>query len=114
MTVKTTTRQTGDVTIVDLAGRVTVGAGAIALSETIRQLVAAGSKKLLINLADLAYIDSSGVGELVASLTVVTKQGGAMKLLSPSKRVAELLHITHIDALFEIFDSEEAAVRSFS
>jgi anti-sigma B factor antagonist len=114
MIVKITTRQAGGVTIVDVAGRYTLGGGTITFSDTVRQLVADGHKRLLLNLADLAYIDSSGLGEMVASLTVAAKQGGSLKLLGPSPRVSALLQITRVDKLFEIFDNEPDALRSFA
>ena len=113
MTVNTKTRTSGDVTIVDITGRATLGGGATVFSETLRSLAAAGNKKLLLNLAELSYIDSSGLGELVASLTIVTKDGGTLKLLNPTARVKELLKITRVNSLFQIFEDEAAAVKSF-
>lgn len=108
------TRQSGDVTIVDVAGRVTLGGGSVIFSNTARQLTGGGHKNLVFNMADISYLDSSGLGELVASLTIVSKQGGSLKLLNPSPRVKELLKITRVDKLFQVFDNEEAAVRSFA
>jgi anti-sigma B factor antagonist len=108
------TRQSGNVTIVDVAGRVTLGGGSVIFSNTARELTAGGHKNLVFNMADISYLDSSGLGELVASLTVATKQGGSLKLLNPVARVKELLKITRVDKLFQIFDNEEAAVRSFA
>lgn len=114
MIVSAKTRQAGDVTVVDLSGRVTLGPSANSFAGTIRQLSAAGHKNLLLNFADISYIDSSGLGELVASLTTVSKEGGAMKLLNPSKRVQEILEITKVNRLFQVFDDEAAALRSFA
>ena len=114
MNVTTKTRQSGNVTIVDLAGRVTLGASATALSDQIRALAAAGQKHLVLNLAELQYIDSSGVGELVASLTAVTRLGGSISLLNPIGRVRELLEITRVNLLFKIYDNEPAAVSAAS
>lgn len=114
MIVSTKNRESGGVTIVDFAGRATLGGGTVTFSDAIRDLVTAGHMKLLLNLAGISYIDSSGLGELVSSLTIASKQGGSLKLLSPTKRVMELLKITHVDSLFQIFDDEEAAVRSFA
>jgi anti-sigma B factor antagonist len=114
MIVTAKTRQAGDVTVVDLAGRVTVGPSANSFADTIRKLSAAGHKNLLLNFADISYMDSSGLGELVASLTAVTKGGGSMKLLKPSKRVEEILQITKVNTLFQVFDDEAAAVKSFA
>ncbi len=114
MNVNTNTRQSGSVTIVDLTGRVTMGSSATAFSDKIRGLAAAGHKHLVLNLAALEYIDSSGLGELVASLTAVSRLGGSMNLLSPAKRVRELLQITKVNSLFQIFDDEQSAVSAAS
>lgn len=114
MLVTTETRQAGDVTIVDLTGDVKWGPSASSLSGAIRRLATDGNKKILLNLAGISYIDSSGLGELVTGLTVVVKQGGALKLLRPAERVKALLRITSLDTLFQVFDDEDAAVRSFA
>ena len=113
MSVKLTTRQVGDVTVVDAAGRITLGEGASVFRDTIRDLVAKGSKKLLINLSEVSYIDSSGIGEMVSGFTTVTNSGGQLKLLGLSKRVKDLLQITKLYTVFEAFDDETEAVRSF-
>lgn len=113
MSVKLTTRQVGDVTVVDAAGRITLGDGASTFRDTIRDLAAAGQRKLLLNLGDVSYIDSSGIGELVSGFTTVTNQGGQVKLLNLTKRVKDLLQITKLYTVFEVFDDETAAVRSF-
>jgi anti-sigma B factor antagonist len=109
-----TTRQVGDVTIVDVVGRITLGEGASALRETIRGLVAKGQKKILLNLGEVSYIDSSGIGELVSGFTTVTNNGGTLKLLNLTKRVQDLLQITKLYTVFEVFDRESTAVASFS
>jgi len=114
VSVKLTTRQVGDVTVVDAVGRITLGEGASTFRDTIRDLAANGQKKLLLNLAEVSYIDSSGIGELVSSYTTVTNQGGTVKLLSLAKRVQDLLQITKLYTVFEVFDDEAKAVRSFS
>jgi anti-sigma B factor antagonist len=114
MLVTTETRQAGDVTIVDVTGDVKWGPSASSLSGAIRRLATDGHQRLLLNLAEISYIDSSGLGELVTGLTVVAKQGGALKLLKPSERVQAVLRITSLDTLFQVFDDEEAAVRSFA
>ena len=114
MNVKLTTRKVGDVTVIDAAGRITLGEGASSLRDTIRGLVAAGEKKLLLNLAEVSYIDSSGIGELVSGFTSVTNQGGQLKLLNLTKRIKDLLQITKLYTVFEVFDSEAEAIRSFS
>ena len=109
-----TTRQVGDVTVIDAAGRITLGEGASTFRDTIRDLATKGNKKLLVNLGDVSYIDSSGIGEMVSGFTTVTNHGGQLKLLSLSKRVKDLLQITKLYTVFEVFDDEASAVRSFS
>ena len=114
MSVKLTTRQVGDVTVVDAVGRITLGEGASTFRDTIRDLVSNGQKKLLLNLAEVSYIDSSGIGEMVSGFTTVTNQGGQVKLLNLTKRVKDLLQITKLYTVFEVFEDEAAAVRSYS
>ena len=114
MSVKLTTRQVGDVTVIDAVGRITLGDGASAFRDTIRSLVGSGQKKLLLNLAEVSYIDSSGIGEMVSGFTTVTNQGGIVKLLGLNKRVKDLLQITKLYTVFEVFDDEAHAVRSFA
>ena len=111
---KTSTRQTNGVTIMDLSGRITLGEGSVVLREQIRDLLAKGQKKILLNLADVTYIDSSGIGELVSGFTTVTNNGGQLKLLNLTKRVKDLLQITKLYTVFEVFDDEAEAIRSFS
>jgi anti-sigma B factor antagonist len=113
VSVKLTSRQVGDVTVVDAAGRITLGEGASTFREKIRELVNNNSKKILLNLGDVTYIDSSGIGELVSGFTTVTNSGGQLKLVGLSKRVKDLLQITKLYTVFEVFDDEAAAVRSF-
>ncbi len=114
MSVKLTTRQVGDVSVMDAVGRITLGEGSSVFRETLRDLVAKGQKKVLLNLADVSYIDSSGIGELVSGFTSVTNQGGQLKLLNLNKRVKDLLQITKLYTVFEVFEDEAAAVRSFA
>ena len=114
MSVNLTTRQVGDVTVVDAVGRITLGEGSSLLREDLRQMIGKGQKKILLNLAEVSYIDSSGIGELVSGFTTVTNQGGELKLLNLTKRVHDLLQITKLYTVFEVFDDEAAAVRSFS
>ena len=114
MSVKLTTRQVGDVTVIDATGRITLGEGASTFRDTVRDLATKGNKKLLVNLGDVSYIDSSGIGEMVSGFTTVTNHGGQLKLLGLSKRVKDLLQITKLYTVFEVFDDEAAAVRSFS
>ena len=113
MSVQITTRLDGDVTIVDVAGKITLGDGSSALRDKVKDLNAAGVKKILINLGDVNYIDSSGIGELVSAFTTVSNTGGALKLLNLTKRVHDLLQITKLYTVFEVFDSEVSGVKSF-
>lgn len=114
MSVKLTIRKVGDVTVIDAVGRITLGEGASSFRDTVRDLVAKGEKQLMLNLAKVTYIDSSGIGELVSGFTTVTNQGGQLKLLSLTKRIQDLLQITKLYTVFEVFDDEAAGVRSFS
>lgn len=114
MSVKLTTRQVGDVTVIDATGRITLGEGASTFRDTIRDLATKGDKKLLVNLSDVSYIDSSGIGEMVSGFTTVTNHGGQLKLLGLSKRVKDLLQITKLYTVFEVFEDEASAVRSFA
>ena len=114
MSVKLTTRQVGDVTVIDVAGRITLGEGSSALREAMKDLVTKGQKKILLNLGDVSYIDSSGIGELVSGFTTVTNSGGNLKLLNLNKRVKDLLQITKLYTVFEVHEDEAAAIRSFA
>ena len=113
MSVKLTTRQVGDVTVIDATGRITLGEGASTFRDAIRDLATKGDKKLLVNLSDVSYIDSSGIGEMVSGFTTVTNHGGLLKLLGLSKRVKDLLQITKLYTVFDVHTDEAAAVRSF-
>lgn len=113
MSVKLNTRQVGDVSVVDVAGRITLGEGSSALRDTLRSLVTNNHKKILLNLGEVSYIDSSGIGELVSGFTTVTNQGGQLKLLNLTKRVKDLLQITKLYTVFDVHEDEAAAVRSF-
>jgi anti-sigma B factor antagonist len=108
-----TTREVSHVTIVDLSGRITLGDETGKLRDTIRQLIAAGKKKIILNLAHIDYIDSSGVGELVSGYTAVRNSGGDLKLLSLTKKVQDVLHVTKLYTVFDIKDDEFTAVKSF-
>jgi anti-sigma B factor antagonist len=114
VSVKLTTRKIGDVTVIDAVGRITLGEGSSSFRDTIRDLAKQGERKLLLNLAEVTYIDSSGIGELVSAYTTVTNQRGQLKLLHLTKRIKELLQITKLYTVFDVFDSETTAVRSFS
>jgi anti-sigma B factor antagonist len=114
VSVKLSNRQVGDVTVVDATGRITLGEGASTLRDSMRDLAAKGNKKLLLNLSEVSYIDSSGIGEMVSSYTTITNHGGQLKLLGLSKRVKDLLQITKLYTVFEVFEDEASAVRSFA
>jgi anti-sigma B factor antagonist len=114
MSIKLSSRQVGDVRVVDAAGRITLGEGSSALRDMLRDMVAKGQKKILLNLGEVSYIDSSGIGELVSGFTTVTNQGGSLKLLGLTKRVKDLLQITKLYTVFDVHDDEASAVRSFS
>ena len=106
-------RQAGDVTILDLRGEVRIGEGSIALRDAIRHLADSGKKKLLLNLAGVSYIDSSGIGELIANYTTVSRQGGQLKLLKLTDRVQNLLVITKLLTVFDAYEDEAEALKSF-
>jgi anti-sigma B factor antagonist len=107
-------RHVGDVTVIDAAGRITLGEGASAFRDLLRDLAAKGDKKILLNLGEVSYIDSSGIGEMVSGFTTLTNHGGQLKLMGLSKRVKDLLQITKLYTVFEVFDSEADAIRSFA
>jgi anti-sigma B factor antagonist len=114
MSVQLTTREKGDVTIVDASGRLTLGGGTSTLRTKIRELVAGGSRRIVLNLADVTYMDSSGLGELIGAHTTITTAGGEMKLLHLAKRVHDLLKLTKLYTVFEVFEDEALAVGSFA
>ena len=113
MSMKVSTRQVDGVTILDLSGRITLGEGSVQLRDAVRDLLSKGSKKILLNLGDVNYIDSSGIGELVSAYTAVRNQGGDLKLLNLTKKVHDLLQITKLYTVFDIKDDEASAVASF-
>ncbi|MCS6873215.1 MAG: STAS domain-containing protein [Pyrinomonadaceae bacterium] len=110
---KISERQAGDVTILDLEGKITIGEGSVALRTAVRRLLSEGKKKILLNLAEVSYIDSSGIGELVSSFTTVSKEGGSLKLLNLTQKVQDLLAITKLLTVFDTYDNEEEALASF-
>jgi anti-sigma B factor antagonist len=114
MSMKLTTREVSGVTIVDLSGKITLGEGGTTLREEVRKLLAAGSKKIVLNLAEVSYIDSSGLGELVSAYTAVKNAGGELKLLNLTSKVRDLLVITKLVTVFDVKDDEAAAVSSFA
>ena len=107
-------RSVGDVMVLDVKGKVTLGEGDEMLKDKVNSLVNQGHKKIILNLADVPYIDSAGLGEVVRTYTTVSRQGGSLKLLNLTKRITDLLSITKLLTVFETFDSENEAVRSFS
>jgi anti-sigma B factor antagonist len=107
-------RQAGDVTVLDLSGKVTIGEGSVALRNAIRRLLGEGKNKILLNLGGVGYIDSSGIGEIVSSFTAVNKEGGTLKLLNLTQKIQDLLAITKLLTVFDVFDSEAEALSSFS
>jgi anti-sigma B factor antagonist len=107
-------RAVGDVVVLDLKGRVTMGEGDELLKDKVNSLVNQGHRKIVLNLADVPYVDSAGLGEIVRTYTTVSRQGGSLKLLNLTKRITDLLSITKLLTVFETFDSENDAVSSFS
>jgi anti-sigma B factor antagonist len=107
-------RQAGDVTILDLDGKVTIGEGSVALRSAIRRLVGEGKKKILLNLSGVGYVDSSGIGELVSSFTAVNKEGGQLKLLNLTQKIQDLLAITKLLTVFDTFENEGDALGSYN
>ena len=107
-------RAVGDVMILDLKGKITLGEGDELLKDKINSLVNQGHRKIILNLAGVPYIDSAGLGEVVRTYTTVSRQGGSLKLLNLTKRITDLLSITKLLTVFETYDSEADAVRSFS
>ena len=106
-------RQDGGVTILDLSGKITIGEGSVQLREAVRGLLDSGKKEILLNLGDVSYVDSSGIGELVSSYTTTQNQGGHLKLLNLTKKIQDLLMITKLLTVFQTFDNEQEAVASF-
>ncbi len=107
-------RAVGDVTVLDLKGRVTLGEGDELLKDKVNSLLNQGRRKLVLNLAEVPYVDSAGLGEIVRTYTTVSRQGGSLKLLNLTKRIADLLSITKLLTVFETFDTEADAVKSFT
>jgi anti-sigma B factor antagonist len=114
VSMKASTRQVDGVTIVDLSGRITLGEGSVVLRDTVKDLLGKGQKKILLNLGDVSYIDSSGIGELVSAFTSVRNQGGELKLLHLTKKVHDLLQITKLYTVFDVKDDEAGAISAFA
>ncbi len=113
MSMKFQTRQVDGVTILDLSGRITLGEGSVTLRDAVRDVLTKGSNKILLNLGDVNYIDSSGIGELVSAYTSVKGAGGELKLLNLTKKVHDLLQITKLYTVFDVKDDEAAAIAAF-
>lgn len=107
-------RQAGDVTILDMEGKVTIGEGSVALRNTIRTLLGEGKNKILLNLGGVGYIDSSGIGELVSSFTAVNKEGGQLKLLNLTQKIQDLLAITKLLTVFDVYENEGEALSGYN
>ena len=113
MSMKVSTRQVDGVTIVDCSGRITLGEGSVILRDTVRDLLSKGNKKIVLNLADVNYIDSSGIGELVSGYVSASHRHGRMKLCKLTKRVRDLLQVTRLYGVLDIYEWEEDALQSF-
>jgi anti-sigma B factor antagonist len=113
MSMKLTTREVSEVTILDLGDRITLDEESGRLRDAVREIIVKGSKKIIVNLGEVSYIDSSGLGELVSAFTAVKKAGGELKLLNVTKNINDLLVITKLVTVFDVSDNEMAAVSSF-
>jgi anti-sigma B factor antagonist len=111
---KTSTRQANGITIVDCSRRITLGEGSVILKDVVRELLSKGQKHILLNLGNVNYIDSSGIGELVSAFTTVRNEGGDLKLLNLTKKVNDLLQITKLSTVFDVKDDEASAIKSFN
>ncbi|ADV83355.1 STAS domain-containing protein [Terriglobus saanensis] len=114
MSMKVNTRQVDGITVLDLSGRITLGEGSVTLRDAIRDLINKGQKSILLNLGDVSYLDSSGLGELVTAYTSVKNSGGELKLLNLTKKVQDLLQITKLYTVFDVKDDEASAISSFT
>ncbi len=110
---KIETRTVGDIHVLDCSGKITLGEGTMAIRNTVREVLKNGGKKIVLNLSDVNYIDSSGIGELVSTFTTVTNAGGQLKLLNLTKKIQELLAITKLLTVFSVYQSEQEAIASF-
>jgi anti-sigma B factor antagonist len=106
-------REVDGVTVLDLNGRITLGEGSVQLREAIRDLISKGQKNVLLNMGDVNYIDSSGLGELVSAYTTSKNQGASLKLLSLTKKVKDVLQLTKLYTVFDIYDDEASAIASY-
>ncbi len=106
-------REVDGVTVLDLSGRITLGEGSVQLRDSIRDLIGKGQMRILLDLGDVNYIDSSGLGELVSAYTSAKNQGAALKLLKLTKKVHDLLQLTKLYTVFDIYDDEASAIASY-
>ncbi len=113
MKMTTSTRQVGGVTVVDISGRIELGEESAALRDLVCDLLSKGDKEILLNLGDVHYIDSSGLGSLVSAFTRVRKQGGELKLLNLTNKVSDVMQITKLYTVFDVMNDEAVAVKSF-
>ena len=111
---KASTRQIQDVVVVDLSGQIKLGEGSSVLRDTVKDLLAKGHRKILLNVGDITYIDSSGIGELISAFTSVRNQGGELKLLNLTKKIKDLLQITKLYTVFDVHDDETKALAAFA
>ncbi|MBA3714629.1 MAG: STAS domain-containing protein [Pyrinomonadaceae bacterium] len=106
-------RQAGDVTVIDMEGKITIGEGSVAVRSAVRRLLEEGKKKILLNLAGVSYVDSSGIGELVSSFTTINREGGQLKLLNLTQKIRDLLAITKLLTVFDVYEDESTALNSY-
>jgi len=107
-------RNVDDIKILDCSGKIVLGQGTMTIRNMVRDIITAGGKKIILNLADVSYVDSSGIGELVSTYTTVTSSGGQLKLLNLTKKIEQLLVITKLLTVLQVFDDEQAAIASFN
>jgi len=113
LSIRLNSRQIKDVNVIEVVGRITIGEGSSALRDAVRDMLARQQSKILLNMSEVPYIDSSGIGELVSAFTTTKNQGGELKLLNLTKKVNDLLQITKLYTVFDVKDDEAAAVKSF-
>jgi anti-sigma B factor antagonist len=113
MTIQASTRAVGDIAIVDISGQLRLGEGTGRLRDVVQQLVGQGYRKILLNLAGVVHIDSSGIGELMMNYTTLRNQGGELKLMNLNKNVRNLLQVTRLYTLFDVHDDQDAALKAF-
>jgi len=111
---KSKVRDEGDVRIIELAGKITIGSGDVKIRELIASSLDEGKVKILLNLSGVSAIDSSGIGEMVACYTTVTKRGGQLKLLKLSPKINDILQVTQLITVFDVYDTEQEAIASFT